>query len=348
MVVIDPASRHVLAVVGGYDFQVGGFDRALRAKRQPGSSFKPYLYAVALDSGQYTPASVMNDAPEVYDQWKPKNYEHEGYRGPVRLRVALAHSINAVAVRLMHDIGPPKVVELAHALGIQEELPAELSLALGSGVVTPLEHTYAYATFAAGGQYAPPVFITAVGGAAEAPVAPTQVLRPEIAYLTTALMESVVDEGTATAAKKLKRELAGKTGTSNSGKDAWFVGFAPDLVAGVWVGFDDTRVLGRGEAGAKAALPIWIDFMKTALRARAPKSFVAPSGVVTARIDKRTGLLAAAGEAEADVMNEVFLAGTVPTETAPAPGEVDPSTLMVEQTGVDDEQGAASAPPDPQ
>jgi penicillin-binding protein 1A len=348
MVVIDPTNRHVLAVVGGYDFQVGAFDRALRAKRQPGSSFKPYLYATALDSGQYTPATVMNDAPEVYDQWKPKNYEHEGYRGPVRLRVALAHSINAVAVRLMHEIGPPKVVELAHALGIQEELPAELSLALGSGVVTPLEHTNAYATFAAGGQYAPPVFITAVAGTPEAPVAPIQVLRPEIAYLTTALMESVIDEGTATAAKKLKRELAGKTGTSNSGKDAWFVGFAPDLVAGVWVGFDDTRVLGRGEAGAKAALPIWIDFMKTALRARAPKSFVAPSGVVTARIDKRTGLLAAAGEAEADVMNEVFLAGTVPTETAPAPGEVDPSTLMVEQTGGDDEQGAASAPPDPQ
>jgi penicillin-binding protein 1A len=348
MVAIDPTNRHVLAVVGGYDFQIGGFDRAVRAKRQPGSSFKPYLYAAALDSGLFTPASILNDAPEVYDLWKPKNYEHEGFRGPVRLRDALAHSINTVAIRLMHEVTPPKVIELARGLGVDEELPAEMSLALGSGVVTPLEHVNAYATFAAGGQYAPPVFIVAINDEADKPAEPRQALRPEIAFLTTSMMESVVEEGTATAARKLRRELSGKTGTSNSGKDAWFVGFTPDLVAGAWVGFDDMRTIGRGETGAKAALPIWIDFMKVALKARAARSFVQPSGVVVARIDRRTGLLAAPGEAEADTLNEVFLEGTVPTETAPAPGEVDPSTFMLEQTGVDDEQGAANAPPDTQ
>src|SRR5215470_17420511 len=321
MVVLDPTNRHVLAMIGGYDFQTGGFNRALRAKRQPGSSFKPYVYAAALDSGQFTPASIVNDAPEVYNLWKPKNYEHEGFRGPVRLRDALAHSINTVAIRVIHDVTPAKAIEVAHALGIAEELPDEPSLALGSGVVTPLEHVNAYASFDAGGRYAPPVFIESIDNVTEKTVEPVQAMRPEIAYLVTNMMESVIDFGTATAAKKLKREMAGKTGTSNSGKDAWFVGYTPDLVAGVWVGFDDMRVLGRGEAGAKAALPIWIDFMKVALKGRAAKAFVQPSGVVVARIDKRTGLLAAPGEGDADVMTEVFLDGTAPTEMAPAPGE---------------------------
>jgi penicillin-binding protein 1A len=344
IVVIDPTTRNVLALVGGYDFHVGGFDRAVRAKRQPGSSFKPYVYAAAFDSGQYTPATIVNDAPEVYDLWKPKNYEHEGFRGPVRLRVALAHSINTVAIRLIHDVTPARAIEVARAFGIDEDLPNELSLALGSGVVTPLEHVNAYASFAAGGKAAPPRFISAIDGVPEKAVEPVQAMRPEIAFLTSNVMKSVIDEGTATAAKKLKRELAGKTGTSNSGKDAWFVGFTPDLVAGVWVGFDDMRVLGRGETGAKAALPIWIDFMKVALRGRAAKAFVQPSGVVLARIDKRTGLLAAPGEPPEDTLDEVFLEGTAPTESAPAPGEVDPSTFVLEQTGSDGEQGATQNP----
>lgn len=345
MVVIDPQNRHVLAMIGGYDFRVGGFNRALRAKRQPGSSFKPYVYAAAFDSGQFTPATIVNDAPEVYDLWKPKNYEHEGFRGPVRLRDALAHSINTVAIRIIHDVTPARAIEVAHALGIQEDLPDELSLGLGSGEVTPLEHTNAYASFAAGGKYAPPIFIDSIDGTPATPAEPVQALRPEVAFLMTSMMESVIDFGTATTAKKLKRELAGKTGTSNSGKDAWFVGFTPDLVAGVWVGFDDMRVIGRGETGAKAALPIWIDFMKVALKGRAPKAFVQPSGVVMARIDRRTGLLAAPSEDEKDVLNEVFLEGTAPTETAPAPGELDPSTYMLDQVGTDDEQGAANAEP---
>ncbi len=331
LVVIDPTTRHVLAMVGGYDFQAGGFNRALRAERQPGSSFKPFVFAAALDGGQLTAGSVVNDAPEVYDLWKPKNYEKDQFRGQVRVREALAKSINTVAIRVMHDVGPPRVVELAKTMGIQHELPQELSLALGSGVVTPLELTNAYSTFAAGGIVQPPVLVTAVNGTPVTPAEPVQALRPEVAYVMTSLLQSVVTEGTATAARKLKREIAGKTGTSNSGRDAWFVGYTPDLVTGVWVGFDDMRALGKGETGGKAALPIWIDFMKSAIKGRPVKTFVQPAGVVVARIDKKTGLLATPQHPEADTLNEVFLDGTAPVESAPAPGEVDPSSFVLDQ-----------------
>ncbi len=331
VVVIDPATRKVLAVVGGYGFQAGGFNRASRAKRQPGSSFKPYLYAAAIDSGKFTAASVVNDAPEVYDLWKPKNYEAGEFRGPVRLRTALALSINTVAIRIMHDVGPATVIGVAHALGISEELPEELSLALGSGVVTPLEHINALASFPAGGVYAAPVFITQIGDQAIAPPPTAQAIKPETAYVVASMMQSVVEEGTAVAAKKLKRKLAGKTGTSNGGRDTWFVGFTPDLIAGVWVGFDDMRAVGRGETGAKAALPIWIDLMKVALKGRGTKTFKQPPGVVVARIDRRTGKLAAPGESDAETLEEVFVQGTVPTEVAPATGEADPNTFVVDE-----------------
>jgi penicillin-binding protein 1A len=328
VVVIDPATRRVLAMVGGYAFQPGQFNRALSAKRQPGSAFKPIVYAAAFDTGQFTPATIMNDAPEVYDLWKPKNYEQGKFRGPIRLREALAHSINTIAIRVLHDIGPEKAVDLAHLLGIKEELPKELSLALGSGVVTPLELTNAFTTFATGGRFAEPVFLLEDGAP---PPEVKQVMRPEVAYLTTSVMESVVEEGTATAAKKLKRRISGKTGTSNSGRDAWFVGFTPDLVAGVWVGFDDMRPLGKGEAGGKAALPIWIDMVKKALESKSPRMFRPPPGVVTVRIDKKTGKLAAPGQPDSETLDEVFLEGTAPTEVAPAPGEVDPSTFVLDQ-----------------
>ena len=328
VVVIDPTTRRVVAMVGGYAFQPGQFNRALSAKRQPGSAFKPIVYAAAFDSGQFTPATIVNDAPEVYDLWKPKNYEQGKFRGPIRLREALAHSINTVAIRVLHDIGPAKAVDLAHLLGIQSELPNELSLALGSGVVTPLELTNAFATFATGGRWSEPLFLLEDG--APAPEQ-KQVLRPEVAFLITSVMESVVEEGTATAAKKLKRRISGKTGTSNGGRDAWFVGFTPDYVAGVWVGYDDMRSLGKGEAGGKAALPIWIDFMGKALASKSARTFRPPPGVVTARIDKKTGKLAAPGQADGETFDEVFLEGTAPTEVAPAPGEVDPSTFVLDQ-----------------
>jgi len=338
----------VLAMVGGDDFHAGGFDRALRARRQPGSAFKPFVYTAAIDSGQFTPATIVNDAPEGYDLWKPKNYEQGKFRGPIRLREGLAHSINSVAIRVMHEVTPARAAQLAHDFGISGELPEEMSLALGSGVVTPLEMVNAYATFPTGGRYRPPVFITEVNGKPEKEVEEKQVIRPEVAYVMVSMMQSVVNEGTATGARKLKREIAGKTGTSNSGKDAWFLGFTPDLVAGVWVGFDDMRPVGRRETGGRAALPIWVELMQTALRGRPAQSFAQPSGVVVARIDKRTGLLAAPGEPESETLSEVFLDGTAPTEMAPAPGEVDPSTFVLEQVGEDegedDEDQATEAP----
>jgi penicillin-binding protein 1A len=342
VVVIDPRSRKVLAMVGGYDFQPGGFNRALRAKRQPGSSFKPFVYAAALDSGKFTPASIVNDAPEVYDLWKPKNYEKAKFLGPVRLRQALALSINTVAIRIMHEVGPDRVAQMAGEMGIESKLPAEMSLALGSGEVTPLELTNGYATFAAEGEVGKPVFLESIDGKAEKPVVLEQVLRPEIAFLSTSMMRSVVEEGTATPVKKLKREVAGKTGTSNSGKDAWFVAFTPDLVAGVWIGYDDTRPLGKGETGGKAAVPIWVDLMRPALKGRGARSFRQPPGVVAVKIDKKTGLLAPPGATEKDLLSEFFLEGTAPTEIAPAPGEVDPATFVLEQL---DEEGAMTAPP---
>jgi penicillin-binding protein 1A len=346
VVVLDPTTREVRAMVGGYDFQTAGFNRATRAKRQPGSAFKPFVFAAAIDGAQLTAASIINDAPEVYDLWKPKNYEAGTFRGPVRLRDALAHSINTVAIRVMHEVTPARAAQLAHAMGIEEELPEEMSLALGSGVVTPLQMTNAYATFAAGGKTRPPVFIRAIDGVPEKPAPEAQVLRPEVAYVMTSMMQSVVQEGTATAAKKLKREIAGKTGTSNSGRDAWFVGYTPDLVCGVWVGYDDMRALGKKETGGKAALPIFVDAMRTALKGQPARSFAQPPGVVVARIDRRTGLLAAPDEPESDVISEVFLDGTAPTETAPSAGEVDPSTFVLDQFESDDEERASDAPAD--
>ncbi len=321
MVVMDPQTREVLALVGGYDFHPGGFDRARRAERQAGSAFKPFVYAAAIDSKKYTAASIVNDAPEVYDLWKPQNYEKEQFRGPVRLRTALADSINTVAIKLCADVGLPMVREMAGRAGLYSPMPDDLGLAmaLGAGTVTPLELANAYATFAAAGRRGEPRLILDIGEPAAATPTTEASIRPETAYVVLSLMRSVVEDGTAKAAgARLKRPIAGKTGTSSGYKDAWFVGFTPDLLAAVWVGFDDNKKLGRGEAGAKAALPIWIDFMAKALTDRPAKDFPQPPGVTIMRIDPATGLLAPPGGRGID---EVFVAGTAPTEVAPSPGE---------------------------
>lgn len=320
VVVIEPRSRRVLAVVGGYTYHVGDFNRATRARRQAGSTFKPFVYAAAIDSGEMTPASIVNDAPEVYDLWKPENHAKGEFQGPVRLRYALAKSINTVAIRVLNDIGPDRVVTLAHAMGIQSELPRELSLALGSGAVTPMELTNAFASFAAGGKAAPPVVLKKVGSEVVPAVQPTQALRPEVAYLLVEMMRSVVTEGTGAAVQALKMDVVGKTGTSNDARDAWFIGMTSDVVVGVWVGFDDfKRPLGRGEEGAHTAVPVFIDLMKKI--GRKDSHFTRPTGIVEARIDRASGLLAPDGAPEASFYTEVFLPGTAPTETAAAPGE---------------------------
>src|SRR6185503_15788791 len=248
VVIIDVKSRKVRALVGGYAPKVAGFNRATMAHRQPGSSFKPFVYTAAIDSGKYTPAKVVNDAPEVFEefpQWKPKNFETGRFDGPVRLRYALSRSINTVSLRIAYDVKPENIVGIAKRMGIGSALTPEMSIALGSNEVTPLEITNAVATLAAGGVAAEPQFVEAVNGKAT-PVRPgEQVLRPEVAYVVTDMMRSVVTEGTAQAAAVLKIPIAGKTGTSNDAKDTWFLGLTPDYAIGVWVGFDDNRSMGK-------------------------------------------------------------------------------------------------------
>ena len=337
VVVIDPRTRDVLAVVGGFESSGAGFNRATQAVRQPGSTFKPIVYGLALRTRRFTPASIVLDAPEVFDQWKPQNYETWRYQGAVRVREAVAQSINLVAVRVMEEVTPTETVTFARQLGITTPLDPSLALALGASEVRPIELVNAYATFAAGGRFVEPRFLIKIVGpdGREVPLPgrepAREVMTPAEAYVLTNLLTSVVQTGTAVAAKRLERPIAGKTGTSNEARDTWFVGYTPDLVAGVWVGYDDRRPLGRRESGAKAALPVWIDMMTELLRGKPAVDFPMPSGVVSARIDPTTGLLAYEGLV--DGIDEVFLEGTQPTETAQPPDVADPSTFLMEQMG---------------
>jgi penicillin-binding protein 1A len=339
LVALDPKTHEVRALVGGYDFHAGGFDRALRARRQPGSSFKPIVYAAALAAGKITPATVINDSPEVYGKWRPDNAEQDTFRGPVRVRVALAHSINTVAIKTINEVGVEAVRTLAQQLGISSPITKDPTIALGSSAVTPLEMATAFTAFADEGRSAPPRFIISIDKEKLPPPAPQQALTPEVAFLITSLLRSVVEEGTAGAARKLKWYACGKTGTNYLRRptpgirDAWFVGFTPDLVTSVWVGFDDNRRLGRGEQGSRAALPIWVDFMGHALQHQPVRAFTPPPGIEVVRIDPRTGLLAAPGSAA--YKDEFFLKGTAPTETAPAEGETTPDSYVIDQTGAD-------------
>jgi penicillin-binding protein 1A len=324
VVIIDLKARKVRALIGGYAPKVGGFDRATMAHRQPGSSFKPYLYAAAIDSGKYTPASVLNDVPQSFDKidpsYRPKNYETGRYDGPVRLRYALSRSINSISLELAYNLQPETVVAFAKKMGIASELKPDLSIALGSHEVTPFEHTNAVATLATGGIAAPAQFIDAIDGKRLPAPAGEQVLRPEVAYVVADMMRSVVTEGTAaTAGAALKIPIAGKTGTSNEAKDTWFVGLTPDYAIGVWIGYDDPRPMPR-ETGGSNAVPVYIDIMKQ-LNPPA-KAFPRPPHVVEATIDKQTGLLAPEGAPKQTTLTEVFVEGTQPTEVAPMPGDV--------------------------
>jgi penicillin-binding protein 1A len=328
VVIIDVKTRKVRALVGGYASKVAGFNRATMAKRQPGSSFKAFVYTAAIDSGKFTPATVVNDAPEVFDLWKPKNYETGKFEGPVLLRHALKKSINTVAIRVTHDMTPNVVAAMAHKMGIVSELPTELSLALGSGEVTPLEMVNAFATLASGGIAQAPRFVEAIDGKAIPATQGQQVLRPEVAYVVTSMLQSVVQEGTARRAAALKIPIAGKTGTSNEGKDTWFVGYTPDYVVGVWIGNDDGEPMAGKETGGTTAVPVFVDVMKT--MAQPGKAFPRPAHVVEKLVDRQTGLLAPEGAPKATTLSEVFIEGTEPTETAPMPGEVTEGTSVTE------------------
>jgi penicillin-binding protein 1A len=339
--VIDPATRRVLALTGGYDFARSSFNRATQAHRQPGSSFKPFLYTAALQSQKFTAVSVLNDAPEAVRDpytgkvWKPHNYEKSGFEGPMTLRQALTKSKNTVSVRLIEALTPEVAIDFARKAGIHSEMPNNLTLALGTGEVSELEIANAYATFDALGKYADPILLVKVADVRgtvleEHQAAPEEAVAPAVAYLGTSLMRSVVEEGTAAAVRELGRPAAGKTGTANEYRDAWFSGYTPDLVATVWVGFDDHSSLGTGETGGKAALPIWLGFMRGAMEGRPVRDFEVPPGVQTVRVDPTTGLLAGPhvpGRAE------TFLEGTAPTAEAPPPGEASPDRFLMEEPG---------------
>jgi penicillin-binding protein 1A len=238
-------------------------------------------------------------------------------------------------VRVIDELSPPAVIDFARQLGITSPLDPTLGLALGASEVRLSELVDAYATFAVGGRYAPLSFVQRITDAQGKEVqlhgrdAARDVLTPAEAYVITSMLASVVDEGTATKAKALARPVAGKTGTSNQARDAWFCGYTPALVAGVWVGYDDHRPLGAKESGTKSALPIWVELMRAASGKSAPEPFAMPSGVASARIDPASGLLAYEGEV--DAIDEVFLEGTVPVQTALPPDVADPTTFMMEQ-----------------
>jgi penicillin-binding protein 1A len=320
MVALDVRTREVLALVGSYEAASGVLDRATQAHRQPGSSFKPFVYSYALYSRRFTPATMLDTSPGTLTGYRPSNFEDTEGTAPTRMREALAHSVNVAAVHLMQEAGPGNVVTWANALGIESKLGADLSLALGSYEVTPYEMASAYATFAAGGVFEPPVLITKITGPDDAviPLPPRPPARRAMgeaeAYLTTSLLTSVVDHGTGASAKSVGRPVAGKTGTSNQAKDTWFVGYSTDIVCATWVGYDDARPLGGREQGATTALPAWISFMKAAHEKRPATEFPRPPGIVTEPIDPKTGLRAYDGEE--DAMDEVFLQGTEPQEVS--------------------------------
>ena len=332
--VVDARSREVRAMVGGYEV-VHGFNRAVQALRQPGSTFKPVVYGLAMQSRRFTPASMVIDAPGAYEKYKPANYETWTYEGAVRLRHGLAQSINSVAVRVIDELGPQPVVDFARQLGITSPLDPSLALALGASEVRLSELTNAYTTFAAGGRFAPLVVVKRIADAKGQEVKlktgepPRDVLTAAEAYMVTSLLSSVVEEGTGVRAKVLGRPAAGKTGTSNQARDAWFAGYTASTVAAVWVGYDDHRPLGNKESGTRSALPIWIDVMRAAHGDAPPEPFAMPGGVVTARVDPRSGLLAYEGQP--DAIDEVFLEGTEPQQTALPPDVADPNTFMMEQ-----------------
>jgi penicillin-binding protein 1A len=327
VVAIDARTRQLLSIVGSYEAVSGGLDRATQSRRQPGSTFKPIVYSYAIHSRRFTPATLVDVSPGTFEGgYHPSNYE--GWTGtfPLRLREVLANSVNVGAVRVLADVGASGVVGWAQALGIRSPMKPDLSLALGSYEVTPLELAGAYATFASGGVYEEPSLVSRIVGPdgkdtpLPQPLPAHRVLDEAEAYVTTSLLTSVIDHGTGARAKQLGRPLAGKTGTSNASKDTWFAGYSTDVVAVVWVGYDDGKPLGSGETGASAALPAWIDFMRTAHEHKAASEFPRPPGVAAATIDAHTGLLPFEGDTE--TVDEVFLEGTEPKEVAGSVADV--------------------------
>ncbi|MBI3700634.1 MAG: penicillin-binding protein 1A [Afipia sp.] len=354
MVAMDPWTGRVLAMVGGFSFDQSQFNRATQAYRQPGSSFKPIVYSTAMDNG-YTPSTVVVDAPIEIDQgqgagvWRPENYASGKYYGPTTLRNALRLSLNTVTVRLAQDIGMPLIGEYAKRFGVYDDLPNYLSYALGAGETTVMRMVTAYSMFANGGKRVKPTLIDRIqdryghtifkhdqrecrgcdanDGWKNQPE-PTlvdrreQVLDSMTAYQITSMMEGVVQAGTATVVKEVGKPIAGKTGTTNDEKDAWFVGFSPDLVCGVYIGYDKPRNLGRNATGGHLAAPVAKDFFKLALVDKAAVPFRVPAGIKLIRVDAKTGMRAGPGATGGTIL-EAFKPGTAPPDNYSVIGVAD-------------------------
>ncbi|MCA6121591.1 penicillin-binding protein 1A [Bradyrhizobium sp. WSM 1704] len=349
MIAMDPWTGRVLAMVGGFSFDQSQFNRATQAYRQPGSSFKPIVYASALDNG-YTPSSIVVDGPIEIDQgqgagvWRPENFSTGKYYGPTSLRNALTHSLNTVTVRLAQDVGMPLIGEYAKRFGVYDELPNYLSYALGAGETTVMRMVTAYSMFANGGRRVKPTLIDRIqdryghtiykhdarecrgcdapGGwknQAEPQLIDRreQVLDPMTAYQITSMMEGVVQRGTATVMRDVGKPLAGKTGTTNDAKDLWFVGFSPDLVVGLYLGYDKPRSLGRTAQAGRTAAPIARDFLKLALADKPPTPFKVPAGIKLIRVDAKSGVRSGPGGGGNTIL-EAFKPGTAPPEYTPS------------------------------
>ena len=340
LVSMDPNTGRVLAMVGGFSYNQSQFNRATQAYRQPGSAFKPFVYAAALDNG-YTPASVVLDAPIQLvsggEVWQPKNYGG-GFAGPSTLRLGIERSRNLMTVRLAKDMGMQLVAEYAERFGVYDDMPPLLSMALGSGETTVLRMVSAYSVMANGGRSIEPSLIDRIqdrygrtvykhdqrvceGCNAErwaGQEEPTlidnrdQVLDPMTAYQITSMMEGVVQRGTATIMRDLGRPLAGKTGTTNEEKDAWFMGFTPNLVTGVYIGFDTPKPMGHGATGGGLAAPVVKEFLTQALKDVPIADFRLPEGMNVVEIDRKTGMRSQGGP---DTILEAFKPGTGPADT---------------------------------
>ncbi len=342
LLAMDPHNGQIKVMVGGYDFRTSQFNRVLQARRLPGSAMKPLIYAAALDKG-YTPATVILDTPLIFKErlesgeikeWKPKNYSKRFY-GPVLFRTALAKSYNVITIKILEDIGVRYAANYARKLGIESHLDEDLTLGLGSSALTPMELARSYAVLANGGVKVMPTYINTIfdrdgkiiesNDPADFPEGPetgqkligqsrNRVISAETAYLTTNLLESVVQNGTGWRARSLNRPVAGKTGTTNDLKDAWFIGYVQQLLAVTWIGYDQERPLGKNETGSQAAAPAWVAFMEEATKDLPVEQFPVPDSIEFRPIDPLTGLLAP--EDSPDIIIEAFAPNTAPVRYA--------------------------------
>ena len=338
LVAVEPQTGAIRALVGGRDFSESKFNRATQAERQPGSAFKPFIYAAALRSGMKTNDTVL-DAPvsftfggpgERKQVWEPKNFSRT-YSGPVTLRWALMKSINVPSIRLLEKVGAKQVIQLAHAMGITSDLPSTLSLALGTGETTPLEMASAYASLGNEGIWKEPYVIEKVedryGRVLEAHQPKSREgLEEKVSYQTLSLMRSVFDGGTAWTARSaygFTAPAAGKTGTTDDYSDAWFVGLVPRLSCAVWVGFDEKRPIGNRMTGAAAALPAWCAFMNHVVERYGPEDFVPPPGIVEVETCAQSGKLATPNCRR--TAKDAFITGTEPTTYCPIHRNAEPA-----------------------